>query len=114
MAPKPPSPDDQSPAPADDPELAKKLAVGTAAVPPAGGKPAGAPPDEGDDDEEDELELHAFGPRNFIRETGYSAYDNARKLSRGFCKSEGTFRLRDKLARENRLTDSRQCIIMRP
>src|SRR6187399_1904550 len=55
MAPKPPSPDEQNPAPADDPELAKKLASGAAAVPPAGGKPTGAPP-EGDKDE-DALEL---------------------------------------------------------
>lgn len=53
MAPKPPSSDDQNPAPADDPELAKKLALGAAAAPPAGGKATGAPPD----DDKDELEL---------------------------------------------------------
>ena len=57
MAPKPPSSDDQNPAPADDPELAKKLAPAAAAAPPAGGKAAGAPPDDDKDDEEDELEL---------------------------------------------------------
>ncbi len=57
MAPKPPSSDDQIPAPADDPELAKKLAPGAAGAPPAGGKPTGAPPDDDKDDEEDELEL---------------------------------------------------------
>ena len=59
MAPKPPSPDDQNPASADDPELAKKLA-GTAAAagPVAGGKTAGAPPDnDKDDEDDDELEL---------------------------------------------------------
>jgi ATP-binding cassette subfamily B protein len=57
MAPKPPSSDDQNPAPADDPELAKKLALGAAAAPPAGGKATGAPPDDDKDDEKDELEL---------------------------------------------------------
>ncbi|MDE5452563.1 ATP-binding cassette domain-containing protein [Bradyrhizobium sp. CSA112] len=57
MAPKPPSSDDQNPAPADDPELAKKLAVEAAAAPLAGGKAAGAPPDDEKDSEEDELEL---------------------------------------------------------
>src|SRR3954468_15870017 len=57
MATKPPSPDDQNPAPADDPELAKKLAPGAAGAPPAGGKATAAAPDEGKDDEEDELEL---------------------------------------------------------
>ena len=56
MAPKPPSPDEQNPAPADDPELAKKLVAGAAALPPAGGKPAVAS-DEAKDDEKDELEL---------------------------------------------------------
>src|SRR5258708_33587877 len=59
MAPKPPSPDDQNPASAGDPELAKKLAPG--AVPAgavAGGKAAGTPPDDDDEDEDDdELEL---------------------------------------------------------
>jgi ATP-binding cassette subfamily B protein len=49
MAPKPPSSDDQNPAPADDPELAKKLAVG-AAAPPAGGKATAVPPDGDKDD----------------------------------------------------------------
>ena len=57
MAPKPPSSDDQNPAPADDPELAKKLAAGAAAAPVAGGKAAGIPPDADKDDEEDEIEL---------------------------------------------------------
>ena len=58
MAPKPPSPDDQNPASADDPELARKLA-GTAAPagPVTGGKTAGAPLDNDDEDEDDELEL---------------------------------------------------------
>jgi ATP-binding cassette subfamily B protein len=56
MAPKPPSPDDQNPAPADDPELAKKLTLEAApAGPVAGAKAAGAPDDEDEDD--DELEL---------------------------------------------------------
>src|SRR5437879_2276529 len=59
MAPKPPSPDDQSPASAGDPELAKKLAPGVVpAGPVGGGKAAGAPPDDNDEDEDDdELEL---------------------------------------------------------
>ena len=57
MAPKPPSPDDQNPAPADDPELAKKLAAGAAAAPPAGGKATAIPPDDDKNDKEDELEL---------------------------------------------------------
>jgi ATP-binding cassette, subfamily B, bacterial len=51
MAPKPPSSDDRNPAPAEDPELEKKLAVEPA---PAGGKAAGAPPDDDDDDDDDE------------------------------------------------------------
>jgi ATP-binding cassette, subfamily B, bacterial len=56
MAPKPPSPDDQNPAPADDHELAKKLTLEAApAGPVAGAKAAGAPDDEDEDD--DELEL---------------------------------------------------------
>src|SRR6185369_3265938 len=54
MAPKPPSSDDQNPAPADDPELAKKLAAG---APPAGGKATAVPPDDDKDDDKDELEL---------------------------------------------------------
>ena len=57
MASKPPSSDDQNPAPADDPELAKKLAAEAAAVPLAGGKPTGTAPEDDKDDEEDELEL---------------------------------------------------------
>ena len=57
MAPKPPSSDDQNPAPADDPELAKKLAAGAAAAPPAGGKATAVPSDDDKDDEKDELEL---------------------------------------------------------
>ena len=57
MAPRPPSPDEQNPAPADDPELAKKLAPGAAGAPPAGGKPTGAPPDDDKDDDEDDLDL---------------------------------------------------------
>ena len=61
MAPKPPSSDDQNPAPADDPELAKKLALEAAAAgPAAGGKEAGAPhedKDKKDKDKDDELEL---------------------------------------------------------
>src|SRR5262245_39254176 len=57
MAPKPPSSDDQNPAQADDPELAKKLAAGPAVAPPAGGKPAVATSDQDKDDEDDELEL---------------------------------------------------------
>jgi ATP-binding cassette subfamily B protein len=58
MAPKPPSSDDQNPAPADDPELAKKLAVEAGAAPLAGGKATGASPDDDKDDKEDELELN--------------------------------------------------------
>jgi ATP-binding cassette subfamily B protein len=58
MAPKPPSPDDQNLASADDPELAKKLAAGAVpAGPVAGGKAAGAPPDDDEDEDDDELEL---------------------------------------------------------
>src|SRR5258705_2173952 len=57
MAPKPPSPDDQNPAPADDPELAKKLAAEAAAASVAGAKPPGAPAEDDKEDEEDELEL---------------------------------------------------------
>ena len=56
MAPKPPSSDDQTPVAADDPELAGKLAAGTAA-PVAGGNATEAPADDDEDDEEDELEL---------------------------------------------------------
>ncbi|UPK01606.1 ABC transporter ATP-binding protein [Bradyrhizobium sp. 170] len=56
MAPKPPSSDDQNPAPADDPELAKKLVL-EAVAPLSGGKGAGAPPDDAKDDKEDKLEL---------------------------------------------------------
>jgi ATP-binding cassette, subfamily B, bacterial len=59
MAPKPPSSDDQNPAPADDPELTKKLML-EAVAPLTGGKAAGAPADDtgkGDKDDEDELEL---------------------------------------------------------
>ncbi|MBX9650189.1 MAG: ABC transporter ATP-binding protein, partial [Xanthobacteraceae bacterium] len=56
MAPKPPSSDDRNPAPADDPELEKKLALAAGSV--AGGKAAGAPPDDDDEeDDDDELEL---------------------------------------------------------
>jgi ATP-binding cassette subfamily B protein len=59
MAPKPPSPDDQNPASADDPELEKKPAPEAM---PAGlattGKAAGASPDDDAKDEsDDELEL---------------------------------------------------------
>ena len=57
MAPKPPSPDEQNPAPADDPELANKLVAGAAAALPADGKATAVPPDDDKDDEEDELEL---------------------------------------------------------
>ena len=56
MAPKPPSSDDQNPAPADDPELTKKLVLETVA-PLSGGKAAGAPPDDAKDDKKDEIEL---------------------------------------------------------
>src|SRR5436190_15175201 len=60
MAPKPPSSDDQNPAPADDPELAKKLALEAVAA--ATGKATGLPADDGKDKkdkdkEDDELEL---------------------------------------------------------
>src|SRR5258708_1791546 len=58
MAPKPPSPDDQNPASAGDPELARKLAPG--AVPAGavgGGKAASAPPDDDDEEDDDDLEL---------------------------------------------------------
>ena len=58
MAPKPPSSDDQNPASADDPELAKKLALEAV---PAGRQPAARRParhaDDDEDDEDDELEL---------------------------------------------------------
>ena len=55
MAPKPPSSDDQNSAPADDPELAKKLALEAAAVAPvAGGKAADKPADDDDEDEDDD------------------------------------------------------------
>ena len=57
MAPKPPSSDDQNPVPADDPELARKLAPDAAAAPVAGGKTAGASADADKDEKEDELEL---------------------------------------------------------
>ena len=58
MAPKPPSPDDQNPASAEDPELAKKLAAGAVpAGPVGGGKAAGTPPDDDEDEDDDELEL---------------------------------------------------------
>ena len=59
MAPKPPSSDDGKPAPADDPELAKKLALEAVPAGPAtGGKAASASPDDdGDDGKDDELEL---------------------------------------------------------
>src|SRR5690349_21784410 len=59
MAPKPPSPDDQNPAPADDPEREKKLATGAAAaVPVDGGKAASArPADDDEEDDDDKLEL---------------------------------------------------------
>ena len=59
MAPKPPSPDDQNPASADDPELAKKLALEAASAGPvAGAKVTGAAGDDDDKDEDDdELEL---------------------------------------------------------
>ena len=53
MAPKPPSSDDQNPAPADDPELTKKRVL-EAVVPLSGAKGVGAPPDDDKDDEEDE------------------------------------------------------------
>ena len=56
MAPKPPSSDDQNPAPADDPELTKKLVL-EAVAPLTGGKATGAPSDDDKDDKKDELEL---------------------------------------------------------
>src|SRR3954453_20598580 len=60
MAPKPPSSDDQNPAPADDPELAKKLALEAAAAAPlAGAKAAdkaGDKPADDDEDDDDELD----------------------------------------------------------
>jgi len=43
--------------PADDPELAKKLAVGAGAASPAGGKATAVPLDDDKDDEKDALEL---------------------------------------------------------
>src|SRR6476620_1442752 len=56
MAPKPPSPDDPTHAPEDDPELVKKLAATPdAARPAAGGKPA-APEASGESDEENKDE----------------------------------------------------------
>jgi ATP-binding cassette subfamily B protein len=55
MAPKPPSPDDQNPASADDPELAKKLAAGAAPAG-AGGKAADTPPSD-EEDRDDKIEL---------------------------------------------------------
>ena len=69
MAPKPPSSDEPNPAPADDPELAKKLVAGAAAVPPPGGKPAAASdeakvdedePELDDDDDDDDEDLVVF------------------------------------------------------
>ncbi|MBN8991459.1 MAG: ABC transporter ATP-binding protein [Rhizobiales bacterium] len=72
MAPKPPSSDEQNPAPADDPELAKKLALEALA---AGGKEAAAAPedkdkkdkgkeadelDDDDDDDDDDEDLVVF------------------------------------------------------
>ena len=63
MAPRPPSSDDQNPAPANDPELEKKLAAraataGPAAIVPAdGAKATGAPPGDDEEDDDDELEL---------------------------------------------------------
>src|SRR5438552_7393418 len=56
MAPKPPFSDDQNPAPADDPELTRKLVLETVA-PLSGGKGAGVLPDDDKDDEKDELDL---------------------------------------------------------
>jgi ATP-binding cassette, subfamily B, bacterial len=60
MAPKPPSSDDQNPAPADDPELAKKQTLdAAAAILAGGGKAADKPADDDDkeDEDDDELEL---------------------------------------------------------
>jgi ATP-binding cassette subfamily B protein len=56
MAPKPPSSDDRNPAPADDPELEKKLAPDAAAAGPAADGKA-LPDDDDDDEDDDELEL---------------------------------------------------------
>src|SRR4029453_16672052 len=57
MAPKPPSSDDHKPAPADDPELTKKLVL-EAVAPLTGGKATGAPAGDADKDDKDEaLEL---------------------------------------------------------
>lgn len=56
MAPKPPSPDDQNPASADDPELARKLAATTVPAGAAAGGKAAADDDD-DDEDDDELEL---------------------------------------------------------
>src|SRR5437588_559175 len=56
MAPKPPFSDDHNPAPADDPELMKKLVL-EAVARLSGGKGAGAPSYDDKDDEKDELEL---------------------------------------------------------
>jgi ATP-binding cassette subfamily B protein len=56
MAPKPPSSDDQNPAPADDPELTKKLVL-EAVTPLSSGKASGAPSDDEKEDDEDELEF---------------------------------------------------------
>jgi len=61
MAPKPPSSDDQDPAPAADPELAKKLALeAAAAASVAGGKATDKPADEDDDDDDDDEDLVVF------------------------------------------------------
>jgi ATP-binding cassette subfamily B protein len=57
MASRPPSSDDQNPAPADDPELAKKLAAEAAAASVASAKSPGARSEDDKEDEEDELEL---------------------------------------------------------
>ena len=56
MAPKPPSPDDQTPASADDPELASKLAIEAGSAV-AGARSAGTPPGEDEEADDDELEL---------------------------------------------------------
>jgi ATP-binding cassette subfamily B protein len=61
MAPKPPSSDDQDSAPADDPELAKKLALeAAAAASVAGGKAADKPAEDDDDDDDDDEDLVVF------------------------------------------------------
>jgi ATP-binding cassette subfamily B protein len=58
MAPKPPSSDDPTHAPADDPELSKKRAAAPDAVnPAAGGKSAVPPSDEPEDSKDKEIEL---------------------------------------------------------